>query len=34
MKPYAEETEQIMQQFYTTLSEKNRRRYAAIEAHK
>jgi predicted transcriptional regulator len=34
MKPYAVEIEQMMQQFYTTLSEKDRRRYAAIEAKK
>lgn len=34
MKPYPVEIEQMMQQFYATLSEKDRRRYAAIEARK
>jgi hypothetical protein len=34
MEPYATEIEQMMRQFYTTLSEKDRRRYAAIEARK
>jgi hypothetical protein len=34
MKPYSVEIERMMKQFYTTLSEKDRRRYAAIEATK
>lgn len=34
MQPYPPEIEQHMQQFYQTLSEKDRRRYAAIEALK
>ena len=34
MKPYPVQVEQIMQQFYATLSEKDRRRYAAVEASK
>jgi predicted transcriptional regulator len=34
MKPYPVEIEQMMRQFYTTLSEKDRRRYAAVEASK
>lgn len=34
MQPYSSEIEQQMQQFYETLSEKDRRRYAAIEAIK
>lgn len=34
MEPYSGEIEQMMQQFYVTLSEKDRRRYAAIEARK
>ena len=34
MKPYPTKIEQIMHQFYTTLSEKDKRRYAAIEATK
>ena len=34
MKPYPVEIEQMMYQFYATLSEKNKRRYAAIEARK
>ena len=34
MKPYPVEIEQVMQQFYTTLFEKDRRRYAAVEASK
>jgi hypothetical protein len=34
VKPYSVEIEQMMQRFYTTLSEKDRRRYAAIEAKK
>lgn len=34
MQPYDSATEQTMQQFYQTLSEKDKRRYAAIEAVK
>lgn len=34
MESYPVEIEQMMQQFYATLSEKDRRRYAAIEARK
>ncbi len=34
MKSYPAEIEQHMQRFYQTLSEKDRRRYAAIEARK
>lgn len=34
MEPYSAETEQLMQRFHATLSEKDRRRYAAIEARK
>ena len=34
MNPYRAEVEQQMQQFYNSLSEKDRRRYAAIEAVK
>ena len=34
MTPYSEEIERLMQTFYRTLSEKDRRRYAAIEAKK
>lgn len=34
MKPYSSEIEQEMKKFYQTLSEKNRRRYAAVEALK
>ena len=34
MIPYAEEIEQLMRKYYRTLSEKDRRRYAAIEAKK
>jgi hypothetical protein len=34
MKPYPIEIEQMMRRFYVTLSEKDRRRYAAIEARK
>ena len=34
MRSYPAEIEQMMQQFYETLSEKDRRRYAAIEARK
>ncbi len=34
MEPYSTEIERTMQQFYTTLSEKDKRRYAAVEARK
>ena len=34
LKPYPAKIEQMMQQFYATLSEKDKRRYAAIEARK
>lgn len=34
MQPYSSEVEQRMVRFYSTLSEKDRRRYAAIEALK
>jgi hypothetical protein len=34
MESYSAETEQLMQRFHATLSEKDRRRYAAIEARK
>lgn len=34
MKPYPVKIEEMMRQFYTTLSEKDRRRYAAVEARK
>ena len=34
MQPYRSEIEQAMKKYYATLSEKNRRRYAAIEALK
>jgi hypothetical protein len=34
MKPYPEEIEAKMIRYYHTLSEKERRRYAAIEAEK
>lgn len=34
MRRYSEATEQMMRKFYLTLSEKDRRRYAAIEASK
>ena len=34
MKTYPAKIEQMMKQFYTTLSEKDKRRYAAIEARK
>jgi PAS domain-containing protein len=34
MTPYSEEIERLMQTYYRTLSEKDRRRYAAIEAKK
>jgi hypothetical protein len=34
LKPYSEEHEQQMRAFYTTLSERDKRRYAALEARK
>ena len=34
MEPYDQETEQVMKRFYDSLSEKDRRRYAGIEALK
>ena len=34
MKPYSSEIEQEMKKFYQTLSEKDKRRYAAVEAVK
>jgi len=34
MQPYPPEVEQQMQRFYQSLSEKDRRRYAAVEALK
>jgi hypothetical protein len=34
MKPYSENTEQVMNQFFKTLTEKDKRRYAAVEAQK
>ena len=34
MQPYSSKIEQRMQQFYQSLSEKDRRRYAAVEALK
>jgi transposase len=34
MKPYPVEIERMMQQFYATLSEKDKRCYAAVEARK
>lgn len=34
MTPYSEATEELMRKFYQTLSEKDRRRYAAVEAKK
>ena len=34
MTPYSEEIERLMQTYYRTLSEKDRRRYAAVEAKK
>ena len=34
MTPYPEATERFMRKFYQTLSEKDRRRYAAVEAQK
>jgi hypothetical protein len=34
VKPFSPEIEQLMSKYYQTLSEKDRRRYAAIEAKK
>jgi hypothetical protein len=34
LKPYSEEHEQQMRAFYTSLSERDKRRYAALEARK
>ena len=34
MKPYSPEIEQEMKKFYQSLPEKDKRRYAAIEARK
>ena len=34
LKPYRDEYEQQMRAFYANLSEKDRRRYAALEARK
>ena len=34
MKPFPPETEELIKKYYTTLNEKDRRRYAAIEAIK
>lgn len=34
MKPYAEETERLMKTLFERLSEKDRRRYAAVEEEK
>lgn len=34
MTPYAEATKKTMRKFYATLSEKDKRRYAAVEAQK
>lgn len=34
MKPYADHVEQHMRALYRSLSEKDRRRYAAVEAEK
>ncbi len=34
MQPYPTKVEQQMQRFYQSLSEKDRRRYAAVEALK
>jgi hypothetical protein len=34
LKPYSDEIEQAMKKFYQTLSEKDKRRYAAVEALK
>jgi hypothetical protein len=34
LKPYSNEIEHEMKKFYQTLSEKDKRRYAAVEARK
>lgn len=34
LQPYPETTQAMMKQFFNTLSEKEQRRYAAVEAHK
>ena len=34
MKPYTEEIEQLMKALFSTLNERDRRRYAAVEAEK
>lgn len=34
MKPYSEEIEQLMKALFSTLNERDRRRYAAVEAKK
>ncbi len=34
MKPYTEEIEQLIKTLFSRLSERDRRRYAAVEAHK
>ena len=34
MKPYKEESERLMKSLFERLSEKDRRRYAAVEAEK
>lgn len=34
LPPYSETTQAMMKQFFNTLSEKEQRRYAAVEAHK
>ncbi len=34
MQPYSLQVEQQMRRFYESLSEKDRRRYAAVEAFK
>lgn len=34
MKPYTEEIEQLMKALFSTLNERDRRRYAAVEAKK
>lgn len=34
LKPYTKEVEQLMKDFFNSLSEKDKRRYAAVEAQK
>jgi len=34
VRPYSEETEQRMRDFYRSLNERDRRRYAGLEANK